>query len=138
LSGDESKVDAYREGETAHAFTLVPLKGLPRRVVVLSAEAIAELGVAPAAAGLTIKPADVPRLPVEQRIFVEDPSRPAPGADAFRWFFYASSPPWTATRHSLTNVRLAQKDFLIKLRNVYSFFVIYANIDGFDPSQDNP
>jgi isoleucyl-tRNA synthetase len=59
---------------------------------------------------------------------------PAPGADAFRWFFYASSPPWTNTRHSLTNVRGTQKEFLVKLRNVYSFFVIYANIDGFSPA----
>jgi isoleucyl-tRNA synthetase len=138
LSGDESKVDVYRGGDATHGFTLVPLKGLPRRVVVLAAEAIAELGVSPATVGLSIKPADVPRLSFDQRVFIEDPSRPAPGADAFRWFFYASSPPWTNTRHSLTNVRLAQKDFLIKLRNVYSFFVIYANIDGFDPSQGNP
>ena len=30
------------------------------------------------------------------------PTTPAPGADAFRWFFYASSPPWTNTRHSLS------------------------------------
>jgi isoleucyl-tRNA synthetase len=56
-----------------------------------------------------------------------------PGADAFRWFFYASSPPWSNTRHSLKNVRMLQKDFLVKLRNVYSFFTIYANIDGWDP-----
>src|SRR6185503_19358153 len=34
--------------------------------------------------------------------------------------------------------REAQKDFLIKLRNVYSFFVIYANIDGFDPGLGQP
>jgi isoleucyl-tRNA synthetase len=61
---------------------------------------------------------------------VEDESTPAPGADAFRWFFYAASPPWSNTRHSLTNVRLLQKDFQVKLRNVYSFFTIYANIDG--------
>ena len=64
-----------------------------------------------------------------------DPSTPAPGADAFRWFFYASSPPWSNTRHSLSNVRALQKEFLVKLRNVYSFFTIYANIDGFDPSE---
>ncbi len=57
----------------------------------------------------------------------------APGADAFRWFFYAASPPWSTTRHSLSNVRALQKEFAVKLRNVYSFFTIYANIDGFDP-----
>jgi len=64
---------------------------------------------------------------------VEDLHTPAPGADAFRWFFYASSPPWSNTRHSLRNVRTLQKDFLIKVRNVYSFFVIYANIDAWTP-----
>ncbi len=63
---------------------------------------------------------------------IED-ATPAPGADAFRWFFYVS-PPWNNTRHSLAGVRLAQKETLITLYNVYSFFTIYANIDGFDPA----
>ncbi len=79
----------------------------------------------------------MPGLPAAQRVYIEDPATPAPGADAFRWFFYASSPPWTNTRHSLTNVRATQKDFLVKLRNVYSFFTIYANIDGFSPAAGN-
>ena len=65
---------------------------------------------------------------------VKDPGTTAPGADAFRGFFFAASPPWSATRHSLSNVRALQKEFLVKLRNVYSFFTIYANLDGFDPS----
>jgi len=56
------------------------------------------------------------------------------GADALRWFFYSSTNPWTSARFSRPAVREAQKEFLIKLRNVYSFFVIYANIDGFDPT----
>jgi isoleucyl-tRNA synthetase len=55
------------------------------------------------------------------------------GADALRWFFYSGTNPWTSARFSRPAVREAQKEFLIKLRNVYSFFVIYANIDGFDP-----
>ena len=55
------------------------------------------------------------------------------GADAMRWYFYASNPPWNNTRYSPENVRLGQQEFLVKLRNVYSFFTIYANIDGFDP-----
>ena len=81
-----------------------------------------------------MKPVEVPRLPRERaRLASSDPATPAPGADAFRWFFYASSPPWSATRHSLSNVRALQKEFAVKLRNVYSFFTIYANIDGFDP-----
>lgn len=55
----------------------------------------------------------------------------AEGADALRWFFYSSNNPWTNIRFSQQAVRDSQKDFLIKLRNVYSFFTIYANIDGF-------
>ncbi len=60
-----------------------------------------------------------------------------PGADAFRWFFYATNPPWNNTRHSLRNVREGLREFLIKLYNVYSFFNIYARIDGFDPAAGN-
>ncbi len=55
------------------------------------------------------------------------------GADALRWFFYSSTNPWTSARFSRPAVRESQKEFLIKLRNVYSFFTLYANIDGFDP-----
>jgi len=55
------------------------------------------------------------------------------GADAMRWYFYASNPPWNNTRYSPESVRLGQQEFLVKLRNVYAFFTIYANIDGFDP-----
>ena len=71
-------------------------------------------------------------------VTVIDPTTPAPGADAFRWFFYASGPPWNATRHSLSNVRALQKEFLVKLRNVYSFFTIYANLDGSTRSRRRP
>ncbi len=59
-----------------------------------------------------VKPVEVPRLPADERVTIEDPSSPAPGADAFRWFFYASNPPWSNTRHSLSNVRALQKEFL--------------------------
>jgi len=55
------------------------------------------------------------------------------GADALRWFFYSSTNPWTSARFSRPAVRESQKEFLIKLRNVYSFFVIYANIDAIEP-----
>lgn len=108
-------------------------KKLPRRVVLLSAGDRERLGARPITTGLGTQPVEVPRAPVQERVFLEDESTPAPGADAFRWFFYAASPPWSNTRHSLGNVRLLQKDFLVKLRNVYSFFVIYANIDGYRP-----
>ncbi|HEY4016951.1 MAG TPA: isoleucine--tRNA ligase [Polyangiaceae bacterium] len=107
-------------------------KRLPRRVAVLGQESRARLGVLPCGTK-DIKPAEVPRLPHEERITIEDPSTPAPGADAFRWFFYAASPPWSSTRHALSNVRAMQKEFAVKLRNVYSFFTIYANIDAFRP-----
>ena len=116
----------------SHTFKVSVGKGMRRRVVVLAEHDLSRLGVA-----LTTKPdvspVEVPRLPSEQRLSIEDTSSPAPGADAFRWFFYASNPPWSNTRHSLANVRALQKEFLIKLRNVYSFYVIYANIDGTPP-----
>jgi isoleucyl-tRNA synthetase len=133
---DGAVVSVYRpdaEG-SARQLKLVAHKKLPRRVALLTHEDRRALGLEPAPNGLETMPVEVPRLAPATRVSVEDKSKPAPGADAFRWFFYASSPPWSNTRHSLTNVRLAQKDFLIKLRNVYSFFTIYANIDGFSPS----
>ena len=61
-------------------------------------------------------------------------ARRRPGADAFRWFFYSQNPPWNPTRHSLSAVRAAQRELPLKLRNVYAFFTIYAEIDGFDPA----
>ncbi len=61
----------------------------------------------------------------------------AVGADGFRWFFAASSAPWANKRHSLDAVRAAAREFPLKIRNVYSFFTIYARIDGFDPRTDH-
>ncbi len=132
-----AEVLAYRPGAEPEPLRLRVSghKKLPRRVALLATEDRARLGLTPAKSGLETRVVDVPRLPAAERVTLEDPSTPAPGADAFRWFFYASSPPWNNTRHSLSNVRLLQKDFLIKLRNVYSFFTIYANIDGFRPSE---
>jgi len=107
-------------------------KALPRRVVVLADADREALGLTPTSTP-DVKPVEVGRLPFAERVAISDPGSPAPGADAFRWFFYASGPPWNATRHSLSNVRALQKEFLVKLRNVYSFFTIYASIDRFDP-----
>ncbi len=135
LTGESASVTIYRGAEPGQGVTrttLKPTKHLPRRVIVMHADDVASRGLQPGAA-MQVKPVEVPRLPEHQKVWVEDPTAPAPGADAFRWFFYASSPSWTNTRHSLTNVRLEQKEFLVKLRNVYSFFCIYGNIDGFDP-----
>lgn len=61
-----------------------------------------------------------------------------PGADAFRWFFFAAGPPWSNTRNSLRAIRDAQNEFLVRWSNVLSFFLIYAAIDGFDPAGDLP
>ncbi|MCB9778143.1 MAG: isoleucine--tRNA ligase [Alphaproteobacteria bacterium] len=59
-----------------------------------------------------------------------------PGADAFRWLFYASNPPWTNTRLSLRAIREGARDFHLRLGNVYQFFSIYANLSDFDPTTD--
>ena len=56
------------------------------------------------------------------------------GADALRWYFFANQPPWTSIRYSERAIRECIPEFLLRLWNVYSFFVIYANIDGFDPA----
>ena len=55
------------------------------------------------------------------------------GADALRWYFFATQPPWTTIRYSERAIKDSIPEFLLRLWNVYSFFVIYANIDGFDP-----
>jgi isoleucyl-tRNA synthetase len=138
LDGDEAEVEVYRGAEAPREgrrrLSLRPVKGLPRRVLALAPSELELLGLTPVAPDAKVMPSEVStKLAAEHRVTVEDPHTPAPGADAFRWFFYAASPPWTNTRHSLTNVRTTQKDFLVRLRNVYSFFVIYANIDGVEP-----
>jgi isoleucyl-tRNA synthetase len=58
------------------------------------------------------------------------------GADALRWYFFATQPPWTTIRYSEQAIKDSIPEFLLRLWNVYSFFVIYANIDGFDPSAE--
>ena len=54
-------------------------------------------------------------------------------ADALRWSFAAKNPPTTSTRLSERIVEEVQRELLMRWYNVYSFFVIYANLDGFDP-----
>ncbi|MDZ7374395.1 MAG: DUF5915 domain-containing protein, partial [candidate division KSB1 bacterium] len=53
------------------------------------------------------------------------------GADALRWYFMTVSPPWVPTRFDPQGVAEAMRKFLSTLVNVYSFFALYANIDGF-------
>ena len=55
------------------------------------------------------------------------------GADATRWHFYTCSSPWLPTRLGLKNVQETQRGFLSTLWNVYSFYVLYAEIDQFNP-----
>ncbi|MEG1609440.1 MAG: class I tRNA ligase family protein, partial [Clostridia bacterium] len=57
------------------------------------------------------------------------------GADAVRWYFYSSSAPWLPSRFSPENVSECQRRFMGTLWNAYSFFVLYANIDKYDPSE---
>jgi len=56
-------------------------------------------------------------------------------ADALRWSFVSKNPPTSSTRLSEKSVEEAQRELLLRWFNVYSFFVIYANLDGFDPTQ---
>ncbi len=55
------------------------------------------------------------------------------GADATRWHFYTASSPWLPTRFSVEDVAETQRKFLSTLWNVYSFYVLYAQIDKFNP-----
>ncbi len=61
------------------------------------------------------------------------------GADAMRWYFFSAQAPWTSVRFQEAAIRDSQREFLVKLYNVLSFFTIYASIDGFDPRRrDEP
>ena len=57
------------------------------------------------------------------------------GADAIRWYFYINSAPWLPNRFHGKAVLEAQRKFLRPLWNTYAFYVLYANIDNFDPTQ---
>lgn len=137
LSGESGTLQVYREGGEPLTLVLRPAKdkAFPLRLVALHPGDRAALGVEVAPRGReTLPKAVATELGDTHRVWLEDPNSPAPGADAFRWFFYASNPPWNSTRHSLSAVRLTQRELPLKLRNVLSFFVTYANIDGFDPT----
>ncbi|MBX4261643.1 isoleucine--tRNA ligase [Clostridium estertheticum] len=57
------------------------------------------------------------------------------GADALRWYFYTASAPWLPSRFYEGAVIDAQRKFIGTLWNVYSFYVLYADIDNFDPTK---
>ncbi|NND97348.1 MAG: isoleucine--tRNA ligase [Pirellulaceae bacterium] len=56
------------------------------------------------------------------------------GADAMRWFFFANQAPWNSIVYSDQSIKDSIPEFLLRMWNVYSFFSIYAEIDGFDPT----
>ena len=58
----------------------------------------------------------------------------ARGADALRWYMYTASTPGNARRFSANLVGDTVRRFLLPLWNTYSFFVTYANVDGFNPA----
>lgn len=111
--GEKMRLAATEDGADALA---VELKGGPNRgkeTVGVHPDTIAELGLT-------------------DHCWLIAPFQP-PGADAFRWLFYASNPPWTSTRLSIRAIRDGQREFQLRLANVFQFFSIYANINGFDP-----
>ena len=57
------------------------------------------------------------------------------GSDAVRWYFYSNSAPWLPNRFSAKNVSESQRKFLGTLWNTYAFYVLYADIDNFDPTK---
>ncbi|MCR5683670.1 MAG: isoleucine--tRNA ligase, partial [Clostridiales bacterium] len=57
------------------------------------------------------------------------------GADAIRWYFYTNSAPWLPSRFSGKAVQEGQRKFLGTLWNTYAFYVLYAEIDQFDPTK---
>ena len=59
------------------------------------------------------------------------------GADAIRWYFYSNSAPWLPNRFHDGAVTEGQRKFMGTLWNTYAFFVLYADIDSFDPTKYN-
>ena len=57
------------------------------------------------------------------------------GADAVRWYFYTSSMPWLPNRFSEEAVSESQRKFMGTFWNTYAFYVLYADIDEFDPTK---
>ena len=58
------------------------------------------------------------------------------GADALRWYMLTNSQPWDNLRFDEAGVDEVRKKFFGTLYNTYSFFALYANIDGFDPAAE--
>ena len=57
------------------------------------------------------------------------------GADAVRWYFYTASSPWLPSRFSGDAVSETQRKYMGTLWNTYAFYILYADIDEFDPKK---
>ncbi|HCC06966.1 MAG TPA: isoleucine--tRNA ligase [Clostridiales bacterium] len=57
------------------------------------------------------------------------------GADATRWYFLANSAPWLSTKFNEEYLVEYQRKFMGTLWNTYAFYVLYANIDDFNPTK---
>ena len=57
------------------------------------------------------------------------------GADAVRWYFYTNSAPWLPNRFYADAVSENQRKFMGTLWNTYAFYILYADIDSFDPTK---
>jgi len=57
------------------------------------------------------------------------------GADAIRWYFYTNSQPWLPNRFHEDAVKEGQRKFMGTLWNTYAFYILYAEIDQFDPTK---
>ena len=57
------------------------------------------------------------------------------GADALRWYMLTNSQPWDNLKFDESGVDEVRRKFFGTLYNTYSFFALYANVDGFDPKE---
>jgi len=60
------------------------------------------------------------------------------GADALRWFFFASGSPWTSRRFDVEMIDETARRFLGTVWSTYYFFTTYANLDGWEPGGPAP
>ena len=59
------------------------------------------------------------------------------GADATRWYMISNAPPWENLKFDIAGIQEVQRKFFGTLYNTYSFFALYANIDGFTYDHDD-
>ncbi len=86
---------------------------------------------------VALHPDDIAEYGLGASVVMYPPFAP-PGADAFRWLFYSSGPPWVNTRISLRAILEGQREFLIRLKNVHQFFVLNAPEHVPAPIPDGP